>query len=104
MQKNNFSISISPGAADEIIETAAWYNNKVEGLGERFLKKLKSSLEEIQQSPFAFAKINQKGNIRRKITAGFPYKIFYLLDETHIEVLAVIHFSRSNRFIKRRLK
>ena len=104
MRKNKVSFAISPGAADDISNIAVWYHQKVEGLGNRFLLRLKASFKKVQLSPEAYARINPKSNIRRCVVPGFPYKTYFLFLDGHVEVLAVIHMSRSNRYIKRKLK
>jgi plasmid stabilization system protein ParE len=104
MKKNKFSIGISPGAADDTNKTAAWYDNKVIGLGDRFLSKLKDSLDKILSNPSSFPRYKKESDIRKYAVMGFPYKIYYLFREGHIEVLAIVHMSRSNSFIRRKLK
>ena len=74
MRKNEFSFTISPGAADDANEIALWYNNKIDGLGYRFLSKLKTSFEKIHSSPSSFTGYKKKSDIRRYAVNGFPYK------------------------------
>lgn len=104
MRKNKFSLAISTGAADDTNKTAIWYNKKVDGLGHRFLSKLKDSLNKIQSSPSSFPRYKKESDIRKYAVIGFPYKIYYLFREDHIEILAIVHMSRSNSFIRRKLK
>jgi hypothetical protein len=78
MRKNKFSFSISSGAADDANKISLWYNKKLDGLGYRFLSKLKQSFENIQLHPSSYSRIMPKNNIRKFTVAGFPYKIYFL--------------------------
>lgn len=104
MGKNKFSFAISPGAADDTNKTAKWYDKKVDGLGYRFLSKLKASFDRIHSSPSSFARYKKESDIRKYAVGGFPYKIYYLFRNEHVEILAIVHMSRSNNFIRRKLK
>lgn len=104
MGKNKFSLTISSGAADDTNKAANWYNKKIDGLGYRFLTKLKISLDKIHSAPSSFARYKKESNLRKYAITGFPYKIYYLFQDEHIEILAIVHMSRSNNFIRKKLK
>jgi ParE toxin of type II toxin-antitoxin system, parDE len=104
MGKNKFSFAISSGAAGDTNKAAKWYDKKVDGLGYRFLTKLKVSLDKIHSAPSSFARYKKESDIRKYSVAGFPYKIYYIFRDEHIEILAIVHMSRSNNFIRRKLK
>jgi len=104
MRKNNFSFGISESAFEDSNEIALWYNRIVNGLGSRFMLKLEIAFEKILISPEAFSRYRKNSDIRKLTVSGFPYKIYYLFKKEHIEILAIIHMSRSNQFIKRKLR
>jgi plasmid stabilization system protein ParE len=104
MRKNNFSFAVSTGAFNDANEIALWYNEKMEGLGFRFLTKLKTSFDKIHSFPENFSRYQKSSDIRKYVVSGFPYRIYYLFRKDHIEVLAIVHTSRSNQFIKRKLQ
>jgi toxin ParE1/3/4 len=104
MKKSNHSLTLSSAAAKDVVKISLWYDRQIDGLGNRFLKQQKHALDKIQLSPSSFSRIKSKADIRKSSIKGFPYKVFFLLHNSHIEVLAIIHFSRSNRYINRRLK
>ena len=41
-------IIIQPDAANDILETAKWYDNNLKGLGESFLESVDSAINSIQ--------------------------------------------------------
>ena len=104
MKKSNYSLTLSSAAAKDVVKISLWYDRQVDGLGNRFLQRQKSTLVKIQLSPASFSQIKSKLEIRKSSIKGFPYKVYFLLHNNHIEILAIIHFSRSNRYINRRLK
>ena len=104
MRKNNFSFGISESAFEDANEIALWYNRIVNGLGARFMLKLEVAFEKTLISPEAFSRYHKKSDIRKLTMSGFPYKIYYLFKKEHIEILAIIHMSRSKQFIKRKLR
>lgn len=62
------------------------------------------SLEKIEFNPFSFSNIKKGCKYRKLFVRQFPYKIYYYVKEQEIIVIAIIHTSRSNTYIKRRLK
>ena len=55
-------------------EAYIWYEEKLEGLGERFLAALRSKLDEITKRPEAFGERSKRG-YREAQVAIFPYSI-----------------------------
>ena len=102
MHKRNFFLAAS--ALSEIRSANLWYEEKSVGLGEKFQKELFSAIEKICFNPDSFGRINKRNKIRRCVMDNFPYKIYYDSKSDPIEILAIIHTSRSNAYIKRRLK
>jgi len=76
----------------------------MDGLSDRFLLKLKVSFDKILFAPSSIARFKKKSDIRKYHVAGFPYKIYYLFRNDHIEVPAIVHRSRSNTFVRRKLR
>ncbi|MEP6583832.1 MAG: type II toxin-antitoxin system RelE/ParE family toxin [Ginsengibacter sp.] len=88
---------------DDIKEVIHKYDTVSINLGDRFLDQIWFAEARIQANPHAFSKITKSG-FRRCLLRKFPYKIFFRIKENKIIVIALIHKSRSNRHIKRRLK
>ena len=68
-----------------------------------FRDALLATQEEIIRNPFAFSKVNYK-DFRRIIIKKFSYKIIYRVEDNIIRVFCITHFSRSSRFMKKRLR
>ena len=98
-----YSYKITDEAESDAKEIFDWYENKSQGLGNRFLSHLENSFIKIAFNPFAFANTGYL-DFRRFVLDIFPYKIFYLLKEDVIIISAIIHKSRSLRYWRKKLK
>ena len=69
-----------------------YYEEQVEGLGERFLSAVDSTFDAIERYPEMFAKVH--GEVRRAIISQFPYAIFYRIEPKRVVVFRVLHTAR----------
>jgi plasmid stabilization system protein ParE len=76
----------------EVDDACAWYERQREGLGEEFLAEVEEVLNRVQQNPEAHAVIYR--GVRRALVRRFSYAVYYRLDPTRIEVIAVQHSKR----------
>lgn len=95
-------IIIQPDAANDILETAKWYDNNLNGLGESFIDSIDSAINSVQHNPEAYPKVYKK--LRRVLLKKFPFGLFYLYESYKIIVIAVFHVSRSPKEWKKRTK
>ena len=96
-----YSLLVSEMAYEDAIVIFDWYEEKLSGLGDRFINEPEVAKTDLLNNPLAFAKWNK--SIRRMVMRKFPYKLFYKIYEDEILILAIIHARRSNRYLKRRL-
>jgi len=96
-----YSLLVFEIAYEDAIVIFDWYEDKLAGLGDRFIRELEVAKTDLLNNPLAFAKWNK--SIRRMVMRKFPYKLFYKIYDDKIVVLAIIHARRSNRYLKRRL-
>lgn len=96
-------VIVLKGAEQDIDEAIAWYESQKQGLGLRFYMSVREALELLKDNPLLYAKVKEE--FRRVLTKGFPYALFYALDEEKrkVEVIAVIHQSRNPEYIEKRL-
>lgn len=82
-------IRLSSAAKQDMQEAAMYYNKQQQGLGRRFEKIIKSTIQRIQQMPesasFAFE------TTRYKAVDKFPFVILYQLSEKHIRIVRVFN-------------
>jgi len=85
-------IRIVPGAREELIMAADYYESKLSGLGGEFIEEVSVTYEHIKAQPQSGVQI--WGKIRYRILRRFPYTIFYTESDEEIRILAVAHQKR----------
>jgi len=83
---------LRPEARLDIREAALWYDEQSPGLGDRFVEDLNALFERILEAPLQFPKIDPA--VYCALPHGFPYKVYFRLDQTSARILAVMHQSR----------
>jgi plasmid stabilization system protein ParE len=81
-----------PEAEQEFIETAAYYESEVPGLGARFGAEVHRVIELLLDKPEIGAPVDE--NIRHMVLRRFPHSIIYTEVSGVLYILAVAHGSR----------
>ena len=89
-------------ALSEMLESGRHYEDKVEALGWDFLTAVEQTTQRIQASPEAGP--IQKGDVRRRIVAGFPFSVLYSIEPDQIFVIAVMHQRRKPQYWVKRVR
>lgn len=76
----------------EMLDASRYYELQAPGLGENFLDKIDSALQDIGAHPERWPVIHF--NIRRRLVHRFPYGLLYRVDPDEIVVLATMHLHR----------
>ena len=94
-----------PEAENDVIEIAAWYDSRSEGLGNRFVEEFLSILDELRINPLLHCRRHPRKNIRWRYPKSFPYRVIYevLEQQKTVIVAAVFHAARHDRHWKRRV-
>lgn len=98
----SFELIVKPDAEKDLIEIAEWYEGRVKGLGHNFLLSVEAVFEAIKRNPTLFPEKHL--HVRRALTRKFPYSVFYIVEESKIFILAVIHTKRGPDFYSERIK
>jgi plasmid stabilization system protein ParE len=78
-----------PRVGRDLADAYRWYEQQRPGLGSEFLTFIDASFDAIERFPEMFALVH--GEVRRAIVSGFPYAVFYRVEEERVVVLAVLH-------------
>ena len=94
-----------PEVETEVIEIAAWYDSRSEGLGDRFVGEFLALLDELAINPLAYCRRHPHKNIRWRYPKSFPYRVIYevIEPEKTVVVAAVLHAARHDREWKQRV-
>jgi plasmid stabilization system protein ParE len=88
----NYQFTIRPQAVRHLKSIERWYDERCEGLADRFRLEFEATLERINRLPFSTPLVNQ--HTRRAEMNVFPYAVLYFVDEPDIFILRVIHTKR----------
>lgn len=81
-----------PEAEQEFIEAAAFYEQNVTGLGERFGKEVRRAIVRLMEYPQIGPLID--ADLRRLLLTRFPYFLIYSSTSDLLRVVAVAHVHR----------
>jgi toxin ParE1/3/4 len=84
---------VRPEAEEDINQAYQWYEAQRKGLGDDFLLCVEGGIARITRNPQRYRKIH--GDIRRILIDRFPFGIFFIEDEQHISVIAMLHVRRN---------
>ena len=90
-----------PEARTETVESALFYDGRLEGLGDRFLAAVEEAEQFVQSYP-ASGTPSDKGTRRHRVKK-FPFALVYREYSDHLFVVAVAHFSRKPGYWKQRV-
>ncbi|MGB6690727.1 MAG: type II toxin-antitoxin system RelE/ParE family toxin [Terracidiphilus sp.] len=89
----SFTVRIRKRALGDIDRIRSWYRNIDSSLEDRFVRALNEALDRVQEFPFIYQVAYR--NTHKISLKKFPYAVFYLIQESRIIVLAVIHHKRN---------
>ena len=95
-------LEFHPEVTNDIKGSYLWYEDKLQGLGTRFLNELEDGYTAIQNFPDTWA--NFQYGFKRYILNKFPFSILYKVIEEKIVILAIMHNSRKPNYWINRLK
>ncbi|MFQ5707330.1 MAG: type II toxin-antitoxin system RelE/ParE family toxin [bacterium] len=82
-------IEIHHEAEKEIRAASQYYEKRVRGLGDQFLREIEDGFAQIQEFPMAWPVY--QGESRRYSLKRFPYGLVYRIESESIIILAVTH-------------
>jgi plasmid stabilization system protein ParE len=89
-------------AVEELNASSIYYEKKGEGLGERFIGEVESTIARILYAPESLRLFQhgcRKMNLRR-----FPYSVIYTIRSEQVHIVALMHQARRPGYWKRRSK
>lgn len=87
-------------AQREVDDAARFYQEKQQGLEQRFLDTLEEAVRRIQRRPKMYPKI--EGEIHKCKLTRFPYGVIYRTKPETVEILAIMHLKREPGYWKKR--
>ncbi|MFT7640325.1 MAG: plasmid stabilization system protein ParE [Pirellulaceae bacterium] len=81
-------VELRTEARNDIFDAASFYEIQREGLGNEFVESVFADLAVLELQAGVHRKIN---GCHRKLTTRFPYGIYYLVDSSIVDVVAILH-------------
>jgi toxin ParE1/3/4 len=81
----------------DIAEAAEWYEQRQQGLGERFTLEISNAIDVLATDPLIYRVRHKRLQARWCYPQHFPYRIVYCVSGEVVTVLAVIHAARRRR-------
>ena len=94
--------SFHPEAQQELIDAAIWYDDRQEGLGDKFIDAVSTQLVDICRMPGRFPTVHN--DVQQAMLRRFPYVVYFRVAGERIFVLSVLHASRDPKSLWSRLK
>jgi len=95
-----YEIEFHNDADEEMKVVAAYYEERVTGLGGDFLNEIEQGLSRIRQFPLLWP--SYESEYRRYLLKQFPYGLIYRIEIDKIFIIAVAHLHRKPRYWKDR--
>ncbi len=91
-------------AEEELVEAAAWYEDKRAGLGVELVARVDLALEQCAELPESCPLWRPDRPYRQKALHRFPYVIFFVCDPGAIVIVAIAHTKRRPGYWRRRAR
>jgi len=91
----NYAVIFHPEAFKELRDAYQWYEQILDGLGEKFLKAVDNCIQSVESQPESFSK--KKRQYREANVNNFPYVVVFevLKRKKEIFVLSIFHTKRN---------
>jgi plasmid stabilization system protein ParE len=96
-----YALRFLPEVDLDVWSGRTWYEEKLAGLGEDFLRVFYACSDELTQNPLAYPKVHR--DFRRLLLRRFPYAIYFRVEGETVVVLGVFHCARDPRRLRREL-
>ena len=90
-----------PEVEEDLFSGYLWYEDKVRGLGEEFLRIFYASANNLSRNALLYKKVY--GDLRRLLLRRFPYAIYFQIEKNQIIVYGLFHCARDPRAVELKL-
>jgi hypothetical protein len=98
------SVSLDDDALAELMESVAWYENKEDGVGTRFLEAVHATLRalpRLKRRPLKSQNLPDASYV--EVGARWPYRLIVIEEGDLLVVVAVAHHRRESGYWRARL-
>ncbi|HVN79655.1 MAG TPA: type II toxin-antitoxin system RelE/ParE family toxin [Terriglobia bacterium] len=99
----NYQLRVRPQVESDIDAAAQWYEGQQPGLGIEFVTEIHEAIGRLTVNPLRSPIRHRLYPLRWVFPNRFPYRIVFLVEETVITILCVVHAKRHDRIWKEHL-
>ena len=93
----SYQIEIRPGAHQDIADAATWYEEREQGLGDRFIREVVAAVDALPGNPLIYRVRHKRTGARWCFPEHFPHRIVFSVVGDWIRIVAVTHAKRHDR-------
>jgi toxin ParE1/3/4 len=93
-------VSLTPTAEADIGRVALWYEERKEGLGAEFIRRVRETLDRIGDNPNGYVKAIR--DVRVANLRKFPYGLWFRIKDDGSVVIACLHGKRDRVLARER--
>ena len=97
-----FSLELRPVARRDVESAHGWYEARQRGLGQQFEACVDQAFARILSAPESFDDAYR--DLRRVPVSRFPYQVYFVVRQSRVIVVGVLHGRRSTARVRRRSK
>jgi len=91
-----------PEAAEEFEEAVRYYRQRGEKLAPRFAREVRSAIRRIAATPDRWRFLEE--DVRICKVQVFPYSVLYVVEDTYVLLVAIMHGKRQPGYWRHRLQ
>lgn len=93
-----YNLIVKEDADQDIAVAYLYYEERLEGLGDRFLRELQNRYNQLKENPkhYGFISVNDPKSLRKVVVNHFPYLVVYQIIDEHVIIHAIHNSSREN--------
>ncbi|VAW76393.1 hypothetical protein MNBD_GAMMA12-2618 [hydrothermal vent metagenome] len=89
----DYELLVRPEARADLLDAFQWYQSQRLGLGFDFKLCVDEVLSALQRTPLIYKKVLK--DVRRSVIKRFPFGVFYIVKDSNVIILAVVHARRN---------
>jgi len=98
----NYQSRFRPELVDDVAEGFHWYEERADGLGQRFLRQYYDAVVAVERIPEIY--FRALGDFRRALLRNFPYALYFRCDGDMIVFVLLFPCVRNPRLLRRKLR
>lgn len=97
--KVKYRVIFVPEAETDLGQAVRWYETQTPGCSVGLIRGVEQIVKWLTVEPYAFSRYH--GRVRHARVKGFPYALFFVVEETNVTILAIMHLVRNPAILRK---